>query len=41
LLDLPVMASRHFAQDNASMNVFAWRGDRYVLKAWNDTTHCT
>jgi broad specificity phosphatase PhoE len=40
LLELPVMASRHFAQDNASMNVFAWRGDRYVLKSWNDTTHC-
>lgn len=40
LLDLPVMASRHFAQDNASMNVFVWRGDRYVLKVWNDTTHC-
>ena len=40
LLELPVMASRHFAQDNASMNVFAWRGDRYVLKLWNDTTHC-
>lgn len=40
LLDLPVMASRYFAQDNASMNVFAWRGDRYVLKLWNDTTHC-
>jgi broad specificity phosphatase PhoE len=41
LLELPVMASRHFAQDNASMNVFVWRADRYVLKAWNDTTHCS
>lgn len=41
LLELPVMASRHFAQDNASFNVFAWRVDRYVLKVWNDTTHCT
>ena len=39
LLNLPVMASRHFAQDNASMNVFVWR-DRWVLKTWNDTTHC-
>ena len=35
LLDLPVMASRHFAQDNAAMNVFLWRGDRWVLKSWN------
>lgn len=40
LMDLPVMASRSFAQDNASMNVFVWRGDRFVLKVWNDTTHC-
>ncbi len=40
LMELPVMASRHFAQDNASMNVFVWRGDRYVLKVWNDTAHC-
>ncbi len=40
LMELPVMASRHFAQDNASMNVFLWRGDRFVLKIWNDTTHC-
>ena len=35
LLDLPVMASRHFAQDNAALNVFLWRGDRWVLKSWN------
>ena len=36
LLDLPVMASRNFAQDNAAMNVFLWRGDRWVLKVWNE-----
>jgi broad specificity phosphatase PhoE len=35
LLDLPVMASRHFAQDNAAVNVFVWRQDRWVLKVWN------
>ena len=40
LLDLPVMASRHFAQDNAAINIFLWRGDRWVLKVWNDATHC-
>ncbi|MCU1244876.1 MAG: Phosphoglycerate mutase [Acidobacteria bacterium] len=44
LLDLPVMASRHFAQDNASINLFLGRrersGVRYVLKRWNDTSHC-
>jgi broad specificity phosphatase PhoE len=35
LLELPVMASRHFAQDNAAINVFHWRADRWVLKVWN------
>lgn len=35
LLDLPVMASRNFAQDNAAMNVFVRRGERWVLKGWN------
>jgi broad specificity phosphatase PhoE len=35
LLDLPVMASRHFAQDNAAINIFVWRQDRWVLKVWN------
>jgi len=44
LLDLPVMASRHFVQDNASINLFLGRrersGVRYVLKRWNDTSHC-
>lgn len=40
LMKLPVMASRHFAQDNAAINVFVRHGDRYVLKLWNDTKHC-
>jgi broad specificity phosphatase PhoE len=40
LLDLPVMASRHFAQDNAAVNLFLRRPERWVLKVWNDTTHC-
>lgn len=40
LLDLPVMASRHFAQDNAAVNIFLLRPHGWVLKAWNDTTHC-
>lgn len=35
LLDLPVMASRNFAQDNAALNLFVWRQDRWVLKVWN------
>ncbi len=39
LLGLDVMASRHFAQDNAALNVFLWRADRWVLKLWNDTSH--
>jgi broad specificity phosphatase PhoE len=40
LLDLPVGASRHLAQDNASINLFVRRGDVYVLKRWNDISHC-
>jgi broad specificity phosphatase PhoE len=40
LLDAPVMTSRHLAQDNAAINIFIRRGDRFVLKLWNDTTHC-
>lgn len=39
LLNLDVMASRHFAQDNAALNVFLWRAERWVLKLWNDTNH--
>lgn len=39
LMNLPVMASRHFAAQNASMNVFAWRDDHWVLRRWNDTSH--
>ena len=41
ILELPAAASRHFAQDNAALNVFLWRADRWVLKVWNDTTHCS
>lgn len=40
LLDVPVMSARRFAQDNAAVNVFFWRVDRWVLKTWNDTSHC-
>lgn len=40
LLGVPVMSSRHFAQDNAALNLFVRRNDRWVLKLWNDTTHC-
>ncbi len=39
ILELPPAASRHFAQDNAALNLFLWRTDRWVLKVWNDTTH--
>jgi broad specificity phosphatase PhoE len=37
LLEVPVMTSRHFAQDNAALNIFVWRNDRWVLKVWNQT----
>jgi len=40
LLDVPTMTSRQFAQDNAALNVFVWRADRWVMKLWNDATHC-
>lgn len=40
LLELPIGAARHFAQDNASVNIFIRRGERFVLKLWNDTSHC-
>ena len=39
LLNVPVMTSRQLAQDNAALNLFIWRTDRWVLKHWNDTTH--
>ena len=40
LIETPVMTSRHFAQDNAALNLFIRRGERWVMKQWNDTTHC-
>jgi broad specificity phosphatase PhoE len=40
LLNIPVGTARQFAVDNASINLFIHRGERYVLKLWNDTTHC-
>ncbi|HYM63018.1 MAG TPA: histidine phosphatase family protein [Thermoanaerobaculia bacterium] len=39
LLGWPLANARNLAMDNASISVFAWRHDRYVLKAWNDTSH--
>ena len=40
LLKAPILMSRNLAQDNASINLFVSRGERFVLKVWNDTTHC-
>lgn len=40
LLNAPIMTSRHLAQDNASINLFEGRGERMILKLWNDTSHC-
>lgn len=39
LLDLPLMSAMRFAQDNASFNLFVRRGEQWLLKIWNDTTH--
>lgn len=40
LLQLPVVAAGRFAQQNAAINIFERRNERFVLKLWNDTTHC-
>lgn len=40
LLGAPIALSRNFAQDNAAINIFDRVKDRYVLRLWNDTTHC-
>ncbi|HEY0160024.1 MAG TPA: histidine phosphatase family protein [Thermoanaerobaculia bacterium] len=40
LLDMPALAAHRFAQENAAINVFFWRVDRWVLRTWNDTSHC-
>jgi phosphoserine phosphatase len=40
LLEIPLINARNFTQDNAALNIFEWRSDRWVLKTWNDTTHC-
>ena len=40
LLNVPIMTAMRFAQDNAALNVFVRRGERWVLKTWNDSTHC-
>lgn len=40
LLGLPLSTARQFAQDNAAMNVFVRRADHWVMRLWNDTTHC-
>ncbi|HEV7766610.1 MAG TPA: histidine phosphatase family protein [Thermoanaerobaculia bacterium] len=37
LLDVPTTTARHFAQDNAAMNIFLWRTDHWILKVWNQT----
>jgi broad specificity phosphatase PhoE len=39
LLDIPVTTARNFAQENAALNVFVKRGERWILKHWNDATH--
>lgn len=40
MLDLPLTAARQFAQDNTALNIFDWRADRFVLRLWNDASHC-
>lgn len=40
LLQLPVLTASRFAQQNAAINIFERRSGHYVLRLWNDTTHC-
>jgi len=40
LLKAPLASFRHLGQDNAALSVFVRRGERWVLKLWNDTSHC-
>ena len=40
LLQAPVSLARNLAIDNAAISTFIRRGDRMVLKVWNDTGHC-
>lgn len=40
LLDIPVLHARRFAQDNAAINIFFRRAELWVMKTWNDSTHC-
>ena len=40
LLDVPTMTSRFFAMDNAALSLFFRRGDRLIMKVWNDASHC-
>ena len=39
LLDLSLESARQFAQDNAAINMFERRSNRYILLRWNDTSH--
>ena len=41
LLHAPISLARQLAVDNAGVSTFIRRGDRLVLKMWNDTTHCS
>lgn len=40
LLETEISLSRHLSIDNASVSLFVRRGERMVLKLWNDTSHC-
>ncbi len=40
LLGVDVRVARSLAQDNAAINLFVCRADRWVMKIWNDATHC-
>ena len=39
LLNAPIALARHLSIDNAAISIFVQRGDRMVLRVWNDTNH--
>ncbi len=40
LLGLPLTTARLLMQQNAAINIFERRNGRFLLRCWNDATHC-
>lgn len=40
LLGLPLSTAKRLMQENAAVSMFDRRGETYLLRCWNDATHC-